>query len=227
MSGLVEDTPEAQGDSRKCVGHRRSRYGSAYFLERGRSGDGHRRAVEGSRGCGLLGCPPAGGVRRRRWRHGRGRRRRRGTGRARDADADLGDLAGDLRQHPRPPRLRGDEAAVAARPGRRIQEDGLRTDRARRRIEQPQRRHHRASYRGGGWTISGSKYYISAIDQADAVLLVPRTSTISTPEKSALSLFVVPTDSPGLTLQKIDTSIVSPDKQFTGFLDDVDVDDDA
>jgi alkylation response protein AidB-like acyl-CoA dehydrogenase len=78
-----------------------------------------------------------------------------------------------------------------------------------------------------GWTVSGSKYYISAIDQCDAVLIVAKDTDNSTPDRNALSLFVVPTDSPGLTFQKIDTSIVSPDKQFTVFLDDVQVGDDA
>jgi alkylation response protein AidB-like acyl-CoA dehydrogenase len=78
-----------------------------------------------------------------------------------------------------------------------------------------------------GWTISGSKYYISAVDQSDAILLVTRDADHSAPEKSALSLFVVPTDSQGLTFQQIDTSIVSPDKQFTVFLDDVHVGEDA
>jgi alkylation response protein AidB-like acyl-CoA dehydrogenase len=79
----------------------------------------------------------------------------------------------------------------------------------------------------GGWTISGSKYYISAVDQADAILVVTRDAEHSMPEKSALSLFVVPTDSPGVTFQQIDTSIVSPDKQFTVFLDEVHVGPDA
>jgi len=74
---------------------------------------------------------------------------------------------------------------------------------------------------GDGWRISGSKYYISAIDQCEAILLVTRDEELSTPEKRALSIFVVPTDTPGLTYQKIDTSVVSPDKQFTVFLDDV------
>jgi alkylation response protein AidB-like acyl-CoA dehydrogenase len=78
-----------------------------------------------------------------------------------------------------------------------------------------------------GWRISGSKYYISAIDQSDAVLVVARDAEHSTPDKNRLSLFVVPTDAPGLTLQQIDTSIVSPDKQFTVFLDDVAVGQDA
>lgn len=78
-----------------------------------------------------------------------------------------------------------------------------------------------------GWRISGSKYYISAVDQADAILLVTRDAEHSTAEHSRLSLFAVPTASPGLTIAPIDTSIVSPDKQFTVYLDDVAVDDDA
>ena len=78
-----------------------------------------------------------------------------------------------------------------------------------------------------GWSISGSKYYISAVDQSDAILLVTRDAEHSTPDKSALSLFAVPTNSPGLSFQQIDTSIVSPDKQFTVYLDNVHVGHDA
>jgi alkylation response protein AidB-like acyl-CoA dehydrogenase len=78
-----------------------------------------------------------------------------------------------------------------------------------------------------GWAISGSKYYISAVDQADAILVVTRDADHSTAEKIALSLFVVPTGSPGLSFQRIDTSIVSPDKQFTVYLDNVQVGVDA
>lgn len=78
-----------------------------------------------------------------------------------------------------------------------------------------------------GWVLSGQKYYISAIDQCDAILVVARDTERSTDEKSKLSLFVVPTDAPGLTYQQIDTSIVSPDRQFTVFFDDVEVPDGA
>jgi alkylation response protein AidB-like acyl-CoA dehydrogenase len=78
-----------------------------------------------------------------------------------------------------------------------------------------------------GWTVSGSKYYISAVDQSDAVLVVARDPDQSMPDNSGLSLFVVPTDSPGLTYQAIDTSIVSPDRQFTVYLDDVQVGEEA
>lgn len=78
-----------------------------------------------------------------------------------------------------------------------------------------------------GWVISGSKYYISAVDQSDAILVVARDGDLSDSEKSRLSLFVVPIDAPGLTYQQIDTSIVSPDRQFTVFFDDVAVGEDA
>ena len=78
-----------------------------------------------------------------------------------------------------------------------------------------------------GWRISGSKYYISAVDQSDATLLVTRDADHSTAEHNRLSLFVVPTDSPGLTFAPIATSIVSPDRQFTVYLDDVAVGEDA
>ncbi len=80
---------------------------------------------------------------------------------------------------------------------------------------------------GSGWRISGSKYYISAVDQSDAILLVTRDADHSTAERNRLSLFAVPTDTPGLTFAPIATSIVSPDKQFTVFLDDVAVGEDA
>ncbi|TAM67469.1 acyl-CoA dehydrogenase family protein [Mycobacterium sp.] len=78
-----------------------------------------------------------------------------------------------------------------------------------------------------GWRISGSKYYISAVDQSDAILLVARDADHSTADRSRLSLFAVPTDAPGLTFAPIATSIVSPDKQFTVYLDDVEVGEDA
>ncbi|HET9971943.1 MAG TPA: acyl-CoA dehydrogenase family protein [Streptosporangiaceae bacterium] len=73
------------------------------------------------------------------------------------------------------------------------------------------------------WVITGGKYYISAADECEALLLVARDGR---PE-GGLSLFVVPTDAPGLTLQPIPTALVSPDRQFTVFLDDVQVGEDA
>jgi alkylation response protein AidB-like acyl-CoA dehydrogenase len=76
---------------------------------------------------------------------------------------------------------------------------------------------------GPGWVISGGKYYISAADECEALLLVARDD--SAPGR--LSLFVVPAGAPGLTLKPIPTALVSPDRQFTVFLDDVAVGEDA
>jgi alkylation response protein AidB-like acyl-CoA dehydrogenase len=80
---------------------------------------------------------------------------------------------------------------------------------------------------GDGWRISGSKYYISAVDHCDAILVVARDAEHSTADKNQLSIFLIPLDSPGLSYQRIETSIVSPDKQFTVFFDDVRVEPDA
>jgi alkylation response protein AidB-like acyl-CoA dehydrogenase len=80
---------------------------------------------------------------------------------------------------------------------------------------------------GDEWVISGSKYYISAVDQCEAVLLITRDADESTPERNKLSMFLVPTDAPGFSIQPIPTSIVSPDKQFMVFLDEVRVGQDA
>jgi len=80
---------------------------------------------------------------------------------------------------------------------------------------------------GDGWVISGQKYYISAVDHCEALLLICRDADESSPEKKRLSMFLVPTDAPGLSMQQIPTSIVSPDKQFTVFLDEVRVGPDA
>lgn len=74
-----------------------------------------------------------------------------------------------------------------------------------------------------GWTISGGKYFISAADEADAILLVTRDADAEGGKRAPLSLFLVPMDSPGLTLQPLDTAVVSPDNQFTIFFDNVHV----
>jgi alkylation response protein AidB-like acyl-CoA dehydrogenase len=78
-----------------------------------------------------------------------------------------------------------------------------------------------------GWVITGGKYYTSAVDECEALLLVARDDSVPPNGRSQLSLFIVPADAPGLTLQPIPTALVSPDRQFTVFLDDVRVGDDA
>lgn len=72
-----------------------------------------------------------------------------------------------------------------------------------------------------GWTLQGAKYWTSAIDEADAVLIVARDDELSTPDRSALSLFVVPTDTPGLSWKKIDSALMIPENTFFTYYDDV------
>ncbi|MGW9307387.1 acyl-CoA dehydrogenase family protein [Saccharomonospora azurea] len=73
---------------------------------------------------------------------------------------------------------------------------------------------------GGDWVLSGRKVFISGVDEADAVLVVARTSDARTGTLKP-ALFVVPTDSPGLEYRAIPMDLVSADKQFELLLDDV------
>jgi alkylation response protein AidB-like acyl-CoA dehydrogenase len=68
--------------------------------------------------------------------------------------------------------------------------------------------------------LKGRKIYISGVDEADAVLVVARTEDART-GKLKPALFVVPTAADGFEYQPIDMEIVSPEKQFTVFIDDV------
>ncbi|MBB5873258.1 alkylation response protein AidB-like acyl-CoA dehydrogenase [Allocatelliglobosispora scoriae] len=77
-----------------------------------------------------------------------------------------------------------------------------------------------ASRDGDGWVLNGSKTYISGIDEAEAVLVVSRTTDESTGRLKPV-LFVVPTDAPGFTATPIEMELVAPERQFTLFLDDV------
>jgi alkylation response protein AidB-like acyl-CoA dehydrogenase len=78
----------------------------------------------------------------------------------------------------------------------------------------------RARRDGHDWLIKGTKYYISGVDEAEWMLVVARTGEDER-GRARLSLFVVPTDAPGLTRHAIDVAVVAPEKQFTLFFDDV------
>ncbi|CAJ1497128.1 acyl-CoA dehydrogenase family protein [[Mycobacterium] burgundiense] len=73
---------------------------------------------------------------------------------------------------------------------------------------------------GSDWILSGQKVFISGVDQAQAILVVGRTEEAKTGNLKP-ALFVVPTDTPGLSWTKIEMEIVSPEFQFQVFLDDV------
>ncbi|HEX3779288.1 MAG TPA: acyl-CoA dehydrogenase [Pseudonocardiaceae bacterium] len=73
---------------------------------------------------------------------------------------------------------------------------------------------------GEEWVLSGGKYFISGVDECDAVLVVAR-HVDENGQRLLPSLMIVPTDTPGFTYQPIEMDIVSPEKQFTLFFDDV------
>jgi alkylation response protein AidB-like acyl-CoA dehydrogenase len=79
---------------------------------------------------------------------------------------------------------------------------------------------------GGDWLLSGTKYYISGVEEADAVLVVARTpadtdNSKTDNSKTRLSLFVVPTDAPGFEKQILPVDLMLPERQYTLHFDQV------
>ncbi|WP_255361504.1 acyl-CoA dehydrogenase family protein [Mycobacterium sp. 852002-51152_SCH6134967] len=76
---------------------------------------------------------------------------------------------------------------------------------------------------GADWILSGQKVYISGVDQAQAVLVVGRAYKEGAHKSESLrpALFIVPTDTKGLSATKIEMELVSPENQFQLFLDEV------
>jgi hypothetical protein len=73
---------------------------------------------------------------------------------------------------------------------------------------------------GSEWVVTGRKVFISGVDQADAVLIVGRTEDAKT-GRLRPALWMVPTDARGFEKTQIQMDLVSADKQFQLFLDDV------
>lgn len=73
---------------------------------------------------------------------------------------------------------------------------------------------------GSDWILSGQKIWISGVDQAQAVLVVGRTEEAKTGNLKP-ALFIVPTDSPGLSFTKIPMELCLPESQFQVFMDEV------
>jgi alkylation response protein AidB-like acyl-CoA dehydrogenase len=76
---------------------------------------------------------------------------------------------------------------------------------------------------GGGWSLNGQKYWTSGADEADALLVVARSDEPDERGRTRLSLFLVPTDTPGIVMQEIDSALALPEKQFVIFYDNVEV----
>jgi alkylation response protein AidB-like acyl-CoA dehydrogenase len=76
---------------------------------------------------------------------------------------------------------------------------------------------------GDEWVLSGTKYYISGVDEAPRMLVVARTGT-GPDGRAEMSLLVVDTDSPGLERTLIPVEVGAPEKQYQLFFDGVRVD---
>ncbi len=74
---------------------------------------------------------------------------------------------------------------------------------------------------GDDFLINGTKYYITGVDDADAILLVTSTGRNAETGRGELTLFLVPTDAPGLTMTPLPVSAKLAERQFTLFFDDV------
>jgi alkylation response protein AidB-like acyl-CoA dehydrogenase len=84
----------------------------------------------------------------------------------------------------------------------------------------------RAVRDGDEWVLTGTKYYISGVDEADALLVVARTGTDAsggsgTPGGALLSLFLVPAGAPGLDARPLPVDLLLPERQFTLSFDEV------
>jgi alkylation response protein AidB-like acyl-CoA dehydrogenase len=77
---------------------------------------------------------------------------------------------------------------------------------------------------GDEWVLRGTKYYISGVNEADSLVVVARTGTDQATGKGLMSLFLVPTGSPGLVANELPVSASLPEKQYTLFFDDVRLD---
>ena len=73
---------------------------------------------------------------------------------------------------------------------------------------------------GGDWMLSGRKVYVSGVDAADETMIVARTQDDRTGRLKP-ALFVVPRDAPGFEHRAIDMELLTPERQFALFLDDV------
>lgn len=73
---------------------------------------------------------------------------------------------------------------------------------------------------GGDWILNGRKVFISAVDWADAVLVVGRTEDARTGRLKP-ALFIVSRETPGFEYRPIPMEIVSPERQFELYFDDV------
>jgi alkylation response protein AidB-like acyl-CoA dehydrogenase len=72
---------------------------------------------------------------------------------------------------------------------------------------------------GDDWVLNGTKYYISGVDEAQALLVVARTGQDE--RGGRLSLYLVPADAAGLDRHLLPVDLLLPERQFTLHFDGV------
>ncbi len=83
----------------------------------------------------------------------------------------------------------------------------------------------RAERQPEGWLVNGQKIWTTRADQADYIWLAARTSSDARPRHAGISVFLVPMDTPGITV--VPMTALSGERSATVFLDDVVVPDEA
>jgi alkylation response protein AidB-like acyl-CoA dehydrogenase len=73
---------------------------------------------------------------------------------------------------------------------------------------------------GEDWILNGRKVFISGVDNSESTLIVARTEDART-GKLKPALFIVPRDATGFEYREIPMELISPDRQFELYIDDV------
>lgn len=74
---------------------------------------------------------------------------------------------------------------------------------------------------GSGWKLNGNKYWTSAVDESDAIMVVARGEEVDEQGRAALSLFIVKADAPGISMTPIETALHVPETQYMLYFDNV------
>jgi alkylation response protein AidB-like acyl-CoA dehydrogenase len=69
---------------------------------------------------------------------------------------------------------------------------------------------------GDEWLLTGSKYYISGVDEAAAILVVAKIA-----DSERFGLFILPTRAQGLSVSPLPVDAMLPERQFTLHFDDI------
>jgi alkylation response protein AidB-like acyl-CoA dehydrogenase len=72
----------------------------------------------------------------------------------------------------------------------------------------------------GSWVLTGTKYYISGVDEAAGILVAAKAEAPGL-ASGQLALFLLPADAPGLTARHLPVDAMLPERQFTLHFDDI------